>query len=129
MTDAFHSVGDIGWYSSAYMLTACAFQLLYGRIYTFYSPKLVFLSSIAMFELGSLICGVSPSSLVFIIGRAVAGVGSAGIFSGSVILTVHIIPLRQRPAYQGVMGAVIMISSIVGPLIGGAFTTRLTWRW
>ena len=129
MTDTFHSVGDIGWYSRAYMLTACAFQLLYGRIYTFYSPKWVFLSSIARFELGSLICGVSPSSLVFIIGRAVAGVGSAGIFSGSIILTVHIIPLRQRPAYQGIMGAVIMISSIVGPLIGGAFTTRLTWRW
>ena len=129
MTDTFHSVDDIGWYSRAYMLTACAFQLLYGRICTFYSPKWVFLSSIAMFELGSLICGVSPSSLVFIIGRAVAGVGSAGIFSGSIILTVHIIPLRQRPAYQGIMGAVIMISSIVGPLIGGAFTTRLTWRW
>lgn len=111
------------------MLTACASQLLYGRIYTFYSPKWVFMSSIAMFELGSLICGVAPSSLAFIIGRAVAGIGSSGIFSGSIVLTVYIVPLRQRPAYQGVMGAVIMVSSIVGPLIGGAFTTRLTWRW
>jgi MFS family permease len=129
MTDRFKSVGDIGWYSSAYMLTACACQLLYGRIYTFYDPKWVFLSSIALFELGSLICGVAPSSLAFIIGRAVAGTGSAGIFSGSIVLTVHIVPLRQRPIYQGVMGAVIMVSSIVGPLIGGAFTTRLTWRW
>jgi MFS family permease len=111
------------------MLTACACQLLYGRIYTFYSPKWVFLSSIVLFELGSLICGLAPSSLVFIVGRAVAGTGSAGIFSGSIVLTVHIVPLRQRPPYQGVMGAVIMISSIVGPIVGGAFTTRLTWRW
>jgi MFS family permease len=111
------------------MLTACACQLLYGRIYTFYYPKWVFLSSIAIFELGSLICGVAPSSLAFIIGRAVAGIGSSGILSGSIVLTVYIVPLRQRPAYQGVMGAVIMVSSIVGPLIGGVFTTRLTWRW
>jgi MFS family permease len=81
------------------------------------------------FELGSLICGVAPSSLAFIIGRAVAGTGSSGILSGSIVLTVYIIPLRQRPVYQGVMGAVIMVSSIIGPLIGGAFTTRLTWRW
>ena len=59
----------------------------------FYSLKLVFLSSIAIFKLGSLICRVLPSSLVFIIERVVAGVSLASIFSRSVILTVYIIPL------------------------------------
>ncbi|TVY85231.1 Rubrofusarin-specific efflux pump aurT [Lachnellula suecica] len=129
ITDAFHSIDDIGWYASAYMMTGCAFQLLYGRIYSFYSPKWVFLSSVTIFEIGSLICGVAQNSPTFIVGRAVAGLGSAGIFSGSIVLTVHIIPLRKRPLYQSFMGAVFLISSVVGPVIGGAFTTHLTWRW
>jgi MFS family permease len=111
------------------MITGCAFQPLYGRIYTFYSPKWVFLTSVSIFELGSLICGVSQNSPTFIVGRAIAGLGSAVIFSGSIVLTVHIIPLRKRPVYQGFMGAVFLISSVVGPVIGGVFTTHLTWRW
>jgi MFS family permease len=111
------------------MITGCAFQLLYGRIYTFYSPKWVFLSSVSIFELGSLICGISQNSLTFIVGRAIAGLGSAGIFSGSIVLTVHIIPLRKRPIYQSFMGVVFLVSSVVGPVIGGAFTTHLSWRW
>lgn len=111
------------------MITGCAFQLLYGRIYTFYSPKWIFLPSVAIFEIGSLICGVAPNSPAFIVGRAVAGLGSAGIFSGTIVLTVHIIPLRKRPIYQSFMGAVILVSSVVGPVLGGAFTTHLTWRW
>ncbi|KAH7360648.1 major facilitator superfamily domain-containing protein [Rhexocercosporidium sp. MPI-PUGE-AT-0058] len=129
LTDRFKSVGDIGWYTSAYLLTACSSQLFYGRIYTFYSPKWVFLSSITLFELGSLICGVAPSSAVFIVGRAVAGVGTSGIFSGGVVLTVYLVPLRRRPSYMGVMGGIMIISAIVGPLLGGAFTTKLSWRW
>ena len=59
ITDRFHSIGDIGWYASAYMLTLCAFQLLFGRIYTFYSPKIVFLTAIFLFEVGSAICGAA----------------------------------------------------------------------
>jgi hypothetical protein len=111
------------------MITGCAFQLLYGRIYTFYSPKWVFLSSVVIFEIGSLVCGVAPNSPTFIVGRAVAGLGSAGIFSGTIVLTVHVIPLRKRPVYQSLMGVVILVSSVVGPVMGGAFTTHLTWRW
>ncbi|KAI9744720.1 MAG: hypothetical protein M1818_001645 [Claussenomyces sp. TS43310] len=129
ITDDFHSIGDIGWYASAYMITGCAFQLIYGRIYTFYSPKWIFLSSIGLFELGSLVCAVAPNSPAFIVGRAIAGLGSAGIFSGGIVVMVHIIPLRKRPIYQGFMGAVFLISSVIGPLLGGAFTTNVTWRW
>lgn len=52
ITDDFHSIGDVGWYGGAYLLTSSAFQLIYGRIYTFYSPKWVLLCAIGIFEVG-----------------------------------------------------------------------------
>lgn len=84
ITDEFDSVTDVGWYGSVFLLTTCAFQLLFGKIYSFYSIKSTFLVSVFLFEVGSAICGAAPSSDVFIFGRALAGVGSAGILTGVV---------------------------------------------
>ena len=129
ITDEFHSLNDVGWYASAYLITTCATQLLWGRIYTFYSPKNVFLAGIAVFEIGSLLCGVAPNSKAFIIGRAIAGIGGAGIFCGTTIILTRVVPLHRRPAFVGAFGAIFGIASITGPLLGGAFTDGPTWRW
>lgn len=101
------------------MLTSCAFQLFFGRIYTFYSTKWVFLSAIILFEIGSALCGAAPTSVAFIIGRSIAGIGCAGVFSGVIIIMTQTIPLAKRGAWQGGFGAVFGIASIVGPLLGG----------
>jgi len=78
---------------------------------------------------GSAICGAAPNSIAFIIGRAIAGLGAGGVQSGIIVIIVFAVPLHKRPQYQGFFGAIFGISSVLGPLVGGAFTTSVTWRW
>jgi MFS family permease len=104
-------------------------MLLFGKIYTFWNVKWVFLGAISVFEVGSAICGAAPNSTAFIIGRAIAGLGGSGIFSGGLTIMVYTVPLAKRPIFQGLFAALFGISSVVGPLIGGALSDGPSWRW
>ncbi|KAF3759880.1 hypothetical protein M406DRAFT_65275 [Cryphonectria parasitica EP155] len=129
ITDEFHSTSDEGWYGSSYLLTTSAFQLFYGRIYSNFSIKYTMLAAIFIFELGSLICGVAPTSNALIAGRAIAGVGCAGIAAGAYIIIGHVFPLRVRPICISSIAMVFAVAAVLGPVLGGIFTTDLTWRW
>ena len=129
ITDDFQRLDDVGWYGSAYLLTNAAFQLFYGKLYQILPLRWVFLWSLLLFEVGSLIAGVAPASLVLIVGRAVAGTGAAGITSGALNIMAHITPIHRRPLFVSLIGAVYGFASVIGPVIGGAFAERVTWRW
>ncbi|KAJ5004089.1 Efflux pump aflT [Colletotrichum sp. SAR 10_66] len=129
ITSEYGSVKDIGWYGSAYLLTTTALQPMYGTVYKLFSVKYIYIAAIAVFEIGSLVCALAPNSTAFIIGRAVAGIGTAGLFSGSIVILSYTMPLEKRPLAFGLIGGMWGIASVAGPLLGGVFTEKATWRW
>ncbi|KAF6826549.1 MFS transporter [Colletotrichum plurivorum] len=130
ITNQFNSLQHVGWYGSAYMLTLCAFQLVYGKCYELFSLKWTFMVAIAFREIGLAVCGSAPSSVAFIIGRAITGVGCSGILIGAWVVLAHSVPIRKRAVYTGFLGAFSGVGGIIGPLISGALTdSHLSWRW
>lgn len=129
ISDQFNSLDDIAWYSAAFFLTTCAFQLPFGRAYTLLNVKMTYQVSVFIFLIGSAVCGATPSSIGLIIGRAIAGIGGAGVLGGVFIIIAKNIPLRKRSLYAGFVGAALSIASVLGPVIGGALTESVSWRW
>ncbi|KAI9660436.1 MAG: hypothetical protein M1821_009786 [Bathelium mastoideum] len=85
---------------------------------------------VSVFEVGSILCAAAPASTAFIIGRAIAGIGTAGAISGVVNIITHTVPLRHRAAYLGTVGGICGLASLTAPVLGGAFAdSHLTWRW
>ncbi|KAI8623121.1 MFS general substrate transporter [Xylariaceae sp. FL1651] len=129
ITRDFHSLGDVGWYGAATFFPVAVTQSVWGKAFKHFPMKIVFLASIFFFELGSLICATAPNSPAFITGRAITGAGCAGTFAGSFIILAFSTRPKTRPAMTSALSATFAISSVVGPLIGGAFTQNITWRW
>jgi len=129
ITDTFNTISDIGWYGAAFTFTNSALQPLSGKIYTFFPMKQSFIVFIAVFELGSLLCATSTSSAMFIVGRAVAGLGSSGLVNGALSIVALAGPPESRPMLMGIIMAVAGAGQLLGPLIGGALTQHASWRW
>ena len=100
ISNDFKSLGDIGWYGSAYMLTCASCQLVFGRIYKLYDLRFTYMACVVVFEIGSILCAAAPSSVVFVIGRAVTGLGAAGLMTGVMLVLIPMVPLRKRPMFQ-----------------------------
>jgi MFS family permease len=96
---------------------------------TFFPAKWAFVVLVAIFEIGSIICAAAPNSTAFIIGRAISGIGSAGNTTGANVIISNLLPLEKRPKYTGFIGATFGLASIAGPLLGGVFASKVSWRW
>ncbi|KAM0514597.1 hypothetical protein ACHAPE_006592 [Trichoderma viride] len=129
ITDYFHTVADVGWYLSAYKLCVCSFQFLFGKLYNIFPIKRVLLTAIVTFLVGSVLSSTARSSSMFIVGRAVTGLGAAGIFAGAFTAAVHIMPLRWRPVFNATLSGIESVAVISAPLLGGVLVQSLSWRW
>ncbi|KAG9327041.1 hypothetical protein KVV02_006518 [Mortierella alpina] len=129
ITKEYNSLGDISWLGTAYMMTSTAFQPLYGKVSDIFGRKLTMIFANIMFLLGSAISGWANSMVMLIVGRGVAGVGAGGLMAMVFIILSDMLDMRERGKYLGFIGAIFSLSSVIGPLLGGAFTDYATWRW
>ncbi|KAF8944779.1 hypothetical protein BGZ47_003705 [Haplosporangium gracile] len=125
----FNNFSDISWVGTAYLLTTTAVQPLYGVAADLAGRKRAMMFACIVFLLGSALCGAAQSMIMLIIGRAVQGLGGSGIIALSMILVADIVPLRERGTYQALIALIFAIAAVLGPLLGGAFSDKVTWRW
>jgi EmrB/QacA subfamily drug resistance transporter len=128
-------IGDIGgkaelsWVVSAYLLTATASGLLYGKLSDLFGRRKLYIIAVAIFVAGSLICGLAGNVVQIIVGRTIQGFGAGGLMTVPLAIVAEVASPRERPKYQSVLTLNLTLASVVGPLVGGVLVDHASWRW
>jgi len=125
-------LGDAGhqsWVVTSYLLASTIVTALVGKLGDLFGRKRVFQAAVVFFVVGSVLCGLAQSMAMLVGSRALQGIGGGAITVTASALIGEVVPLRERGRYQGILGAVFGVTTVIGPLLGGYFTDYLTWRW
>jgi EmrB/QacA subfamily drug resistance transporter len=128
-------VGQLGglehysWVFSAFMLASTTVVPLYGKLSDIYGRRIMYIIAMALFLIGSVLCGMSGSMTQLIFARALQGIGAGGIMPLAFIMIGEMFSLAQRAKMQGLFSGVWGVSSIAGPLLGGLIVDRFSWHW
>ncbi len=121
--------GHQSWVVTSYLLASTIATAIVGKLGDLFGRKAVFQVSVVFFLVGSVLCGLSGSMTTLVASRALQGIGGGAIMVTAMAVIGEVIPLRERGRYQGALGAVFGVTTVIGPLLGGFFTDHLTWRW
>jgi EmrB/QacA subfamily drug resistance transporter len=121
--------GHMAWVVTSYLLAEAISSVVVGKFGDMFGRKAIFQISAVVFVGGSALAGFSEDMVFLIASRAIQGLGAGGLMVTAMALIADVIPLRERGKYQGAMGAVFGVTTVLGPTLGGLFTDHLSWRW
>ncbi|UCI19941.1 MFS transporter [Mesorhizobium sp. B2-1-8] len=129
MASELSGLEHVAWIVAAYMLTSTITVPLYGKLSDMYGRRRLMVVSIGLFLSASMLCGLAGSMTQLILFRALQGLGAGGLMTLSQAVIADVVPPQERGRYQGMFAGAFAISNVAGPVIGGALTSYLSWRW
>jgi MFS family permease len=126
----YNAVDKLPWLSVSFLLGATATNMIWGRLYTQFNSKWLYIFNVALFEVGSAVCGASPTMNGLIVGRAICGVSGSGLYVGVMTLIAVTTTMAERPLYISATGLTWGLGIVLGPVVGGGFSeSSVGWRW
>ncbi|TMQ56432.1 MAG: MFS transporter, partial [Candidatus Eisenbacteria bacterium] len=125
----FHGLQHLSWVVASYLLASTVVVPIYGKLSDLYGRKPFILSAIVLFLVGSVLSGISRNMSQLVFFRAIQGLGAGAIFANAFAVVGDLYPPAERGRWQGLLGGVFGLSSIVGPTLGGWLTDTASWRW
>jgi EmrB/QacA subfamily drug resistance transporter len=124
-----HGASHLTWVVTAYLLTSTVSTPLWGKLGDQFGRKFFFQAAIVIFLIGSALSGLSQSMLELILFRAVQGLGAGGLMVGAQTIVGDVVSPRERGRYSGIFMGMFGVTTVIGPLVGGAFVDSIGWRW
>ncbi|KAF3922626.1 hypothetical protein ABW21_db0200329 [Orbilia brochopaga] len=123
------SATEAFWTGTSFLLASTVIQPIFGSFCHIFGRKPMVLTALVFFTVGAILCAVAKDFTLILVGRTIQGIGGGGIIAVSEIILTDLVPLRERGKYFGFLSTMWALGSVLGPVLGGVFSEKVSWTW